>query len=75
MYIKKNVVNLLKLYKKFVSPILLNLFGHGCRFTPTCSQYTIDAVNKKGVVVGLWKGFIRFLKCNPLSEPKYDPVT
>lgn len=75
MSFKSIVVVVLKFYKRFISPPLQNLFGHGCRFTPTCSQYTIDAVTQKGVIKGLWMGIKRFLRCNPLSKPKYDPVS
>lgn len=72
---KEATLKVLHFYKRTVSPLLVNLFGEACRFTPTCSQYTIDAVTKRGVLVGLWMGFKRFIKCNPLSRPRYDPVS
>lgn len=57
-----------------LSPILLQLFGGGCRFTPTCSQYTIEALEKFGVRKGLALGIKRFLKCNPFGGFGHDPI-
>ena len=45
-----------------------------CRFQPTCSQYMIEAIEKKGVVVGILKGLWRIARCNPFSKGGYDPV-
>jgi uncharacterized protein len=48
-----------------------------CRFTPTCSQYTYEAVDRYGIFRGLSLGLKRFFKCNPVSTPvtgTYDPV-
>lgn len=71
---KKTLVNILETYKKVVSPALEGLFGKACRFTPTCSEYTIEAVEKKGILIGSYLGLKRFIRCNPLSKPRYDPV-
>ena len=49
-------------------------FGGHCRFTPTCSRYFIEAVMKKGIVVGTAKGVWRICRCNPWSKGGYDPV-
>ncbi|NLW50951.1 MAG: membrane protein insertion efficiency factor YidD [Candidatus Brocadiaceae bacterium] len=57
-------------YQRLVSPLLPSV----CRFTPTCSQYMIDAIRKKGLVVGLLKGTLRLLRCNPLFPGGHDPV-
>ncbi len=46
----------------------------GCRFHPTCSQYTYQAVDKYGVIKGLWLGTKRILRCTPLSKGGYDPI-
>lgn len=62
-----------RLYKKFISPLLIILFGHACRFTPTCSEYMDEAVGKYGIK-GVWMGTKRILRCNPLSKAGYDPV-
>lgn len=50
------------------------VFGGGCRFTPTCSQYTIEALEKFGTVYGLKLGIKRFLKCHPWGGSGFDPV-
>ncbi len=65
---------LLKLYKIFISPVFVVLFGHSCRFTPTCSEYMDEAVRKYGVK-GFGMGVKRIIKCNPLSKPGYDPIS
>ena len=62
---KKFVVGILKFYKKFVSPVLVGLFGKACRFTPTCSEYTIVALEKFGVRKGLIMGIKRLSRCHP----------
>ncbi|MCX6743378.1 MAG: membrane protein insertion efficiency factor YidD, partial [Candidatus Parcubacteria bacterium] len=46
----------------------------GCRYHPTCSQYTYQAVDKYGVIKGLWLGLKRILRCTPLSKGGFDPV-
>lgn len=72
---KKLILFLLNIYKAFVSPIIKILFGGGCRFTQTCSEYTIEAVSKFGVIKGLSLGLQRILKCNPFTFNSRDPVT
>jgi len=57
--IKKIILKLLIFYKKYLS------FGNFCRFTPTCSEYTYQAVEKYGVVKGLWLGLKRISRCRP----------
>lgn len=75
---KRLVIGLIKLYQKTISPdhgFLKNFFPHGyCRFTPTCSQYGIDAVEKYGVVRGGIKAMWRILRCNPFNKGGHDPV-
>lgn len=63
-------VVLLKGYKRFISP----LFPPTCRFTPTCSQYAIEAVQKRGVIQGLGLTVWRLLRCHPFARGGYDPV-
>jgi uncharacterized protein len=46
----------------------------GCRFHPSCSQYTYEAVDKYGVFKGCWLGLKRVVRCTPLSKGGYDPV-
>jgi putative membrane protein insertion efficiency factor len=68
--VKRVVLGAIVVYKKFVSP----LFPPSCRFTPSCSRYTLDAVEKYGVVRGLCKGAWRVARCHPFSQGGYDPV-
>lgn len=69
---------LIKIYQKTLSldhGPLKRFFPHGyCKFYPTCSQYSCDAVKEYGVIIGLIKGGWRILRCNPWNEGGYDPV-
>ncbi|MBI5418399.1 membrane protein insertion efficiency factor YidD [Candidatus Poribacteria bacterium] len=67
---KNFLVKLIKMYQKFLSPFLPS----SCRFNPTCSQYTIDAIEKYGLFKGLKLGVLRILRCNPFCNGGYDPV-
>lgn len=60
----------IKFYQWFISPIKPN----ACRYTPTCSQYTIEALKKHGPIKGGWLGLKRILSCNPWGGSGYDPV-
>ena len=60
----------IRLYQLFISPMLHNT----CRHLPTCSDYTIEAINEFGVLKGTIKGLHRILRCNPLGSSGYDPV-
>lgn len=70
---KKILIFLLKTYKKFISPIL-KAIGVECKYYPTCSEYTRQAIEKYGALKGTWLGLKRFLKCNPFSKGGYDPL-
>ena len=65
---KKLVLNVIAFYKKYLSR------GYGCRFVPTCSEYTYQAVEKYGAVKGLWLGLKRVLKCHPWGKSGVDLV-
>ncbi|MCP5005169.1 MAG: membrane protein insertion efficiency factor YidD [Planctomycetes bacterium] len=54
--------------------ILSHLFKPSCRFSPSCSQYSIEAIEKRGIFVGVLKGIWRILRCNPFGGSGYDPV-
>ena len=60
----------IKFYRKFISPYT----PPSCRFTPTCSQYALEALEKHGVIIGLWLAIKRILRCNPFFKGGYDPV-
>ena len=60
----------LRLYKSTMSPLL----GSTCRFTPSCSEYFVEAVQKRGVARGTLLGMWRILRCNPFCRGGYDPV-
>ncbi len=72
------LILLIKIYQKIFS------FDHGylkilkpngaCRFYPTCSQYTIEALNKKGLFKGIIASFNRLRRCHPFSDGGYDPA-
>ena len=58
-----------------VYQIMLSVFvGQHCRFSPTCSNYALEALEKKGLVVGLFLLIKRIIKCNPFSKGGHDPV-
>ena len=63
-------VGLIRFYQLFISP----LFPPTCRFYPTCSQYAIEAIQKKGVLRGGWLAVKRIAKCHPSHSGGYDPV-
>ncbi len=67
---RKAVIWLVRCYQATLS----NLVGRQCRFTPTCSQYFIEAVETYGVVRGGLKGLWRIARCNPWGKSGYDPV-
>ncbi len=68
---KKVLTAPIKLYQRFLSPLL----GNRCRFYPSCSQYAIDAIEKKGILKGIMLAVWRILRCNPLNRNSgYDPV-
>lgn len=61
---------MIRFYQGAISPH----FPASCRFTPTCSQYTIDAITKYGPFKGLWLAIHRLLRCHPWGGSGYDPV-
>ncbi len=60
----------IKGYQNYISPITPKT----CRYEPTCSHYTIEALKKHGVFKGGWLGLKRILSCNPFGGSGYDPV-
>lgn len=60
----------IRFYQLCISP----MFPSSCRFTPTCSQYAIEALRKHGPFKGLWLALRRLLRCHPWGGSGYDPV-
>jgi len=69
-YITKPICFLIKIYQKTLS----KAFPPTCRFMPTCSHYTIEALQKHGFFKGSWLGIKRILRCHPWNSGGYDPV-
>ena len=59
--IKRLILNLIKIYQLFISPLL----GRNCRFYPTCSEYSLKSIEKYGLLKGGTMSFSRLLKCHP----------
>ncbi len=72
--LSKTIICIVKAYKYLISPLL----GHNCRFLPTCSDYFIESVQKKGFLNGSYSGMKRILKCHPIKflggNSGFDPV-
>ena len=66
--IVKLIINLIKLYKKLISP----LFPNSCRYYPTCSNYAIESIEKYGLLKGSLKAVWRVIRCNPFSKGGVD---
>jgi putative membrane protein insertion efficiency factor len=63
-------IALIRVYRRFISPMLPS----SCRFTPSCSLYTLQAIEKYGLLKGCFMGARRLLRCHPFAEGGYDPV-
>lgn len=63
-------IYLIRFYRKWISPLKRPC----CRFYPTCSQYAIEAFQKRGVFVGFFLTLFRILRCNPFCKGGFDPV-
>jgi len=75
LYICRNILFVfattsLRFYKKWISPLL----PHACRYTPTCSEYMLQAIQEHGLFRGSILGIKRLLRCNPWGGSGYDPV-
>ena len=70
---KKVCIYLIEFYQKNISKFLENK-NIKCKFYPSCSEYTKQAIEKYGSFKGIFLGIIRILKCNPFSKGGYDPL-
>ena len=68
---KVAAIGLIRLYQQAISPYLPTM----CRFQPSCSQYTAEAVERYGALRGTWLGLKRILRCRPMGGRGYDPVS
>ena len=60
----------IRLYQRLVSPLM----GDNCRYVPTCSEYMAQAIERHGVLHGIWMGLCRITRCHPWGGCGYDPV-
>lgn len=68
--LSKFLIAPIRFYQRYISP----MSPPSCRFTPTCSQYAIEAIQKHGPIRGLWLAVRRILRCHPWGGSGYDPV-
>lgn len=68
--VKKICLWCIRLYQLMISP----LFPPCCRFSPTCSQYALEAIHRHGPARGFWLALRRILRCHPFSRGGFDPV-
>ena len=67
---KRIMLGMIRFYRRFISP----MFPPCCRFTPTCSAYALEAIQKYGALKGGYLAVLRILRCNPFHPGGYDPV-
>jgi len=67
---QKFLISSIKIYQYLLSPYLMDR----CRYMPTCSQYTKEAITKHGAVKGVIMGMTRICRCHPFHKGGYDPV-
>jgi putative membrane protein insertion efficiency factor len=73
-FVKKVFANILIAIVRFYQLAISPLYPATCRYTPTCSQYMIEAIRLHGVLRGTWMGLRRISKCHPWGGSGYDPV-
>ena len=68
--VRRLTIGLIQLYRLYLSPML----PPTCRYTPSCSLYTVQAIEKYGVLRGVFMGIFRMLRCHPFARGGFDPV-
>jgi uncharacterized protein len=63
------MIAMVRFYQRAISPLI----GSNCRYSPTCSQYMIEAIEKYGIIRGVMKGTWRICRCHPFTKGGYDP--
>lgn len=69
-FVARGLLGLIEVYRRVISP----LTPACCRFVPSCSLYTADAIREFGVIKGVWLGIRRLLKCHPFHPGGFDPI-
>ncbi len=67
---RRGMIGAIRFYQRAVSPLM----GPSCRFTPTCSEFAVGAIDRYGAVSGGWLAFKRIMRCHPFGGQGYDPV-
>lgn len=70
---RRILIFIIKIYQKIISPIF-SAMGIKCKYYPTCSEYTKQAIEKYGCIKGVYIGGKRIIRCNPFSKGGYDPL-
>ncbi len=70
----KLLVLLVRTYQRVLSPAVVAVMGPQCRFSPSCSQYAVEAFQRYGAFRGSWLAFRRIVRCHPYNPGGYDPV-
>ena len=66
----RGMIRAIRFYQRAVSPLM----GPSCRFTPTCSEFAVGAIDRYGALSGGWLAFKRILRCHPFGGQGHDPV-
>jgi putative membrane protein insertion efficiency factor len=68
--VQRTLMQMVRFYRRYISPLLPD----SCIYSPTCSEYALEAIGKYGAAKGSWLAFKRILRCNPFHRGGFDPV-